>query len=247
MYVAASSRCFSDRPFAQACQTLTDLGFDHLELWVEPAGDHLPLSKLTGSAEEFVAGYRDATRMTPVTITLAESCSVEEFERLIKTAKLLRVGTVVIPAAEQGTPFNEEIDRLREFARLAGVDGVRLAVRTERGRMSDDPQSAVELCRHVPGLGLSLDAAQFVIGSCPIDDWTPVYDKTFHVQLRDATPTEPQVPLGLGTVDHASIHTSLMKTDYRQALSVELLPGGIEGEDRLLEMRKTRRLLATML
>ena len=247
MYVAASSRCFSDRPFPQACQVLTDLGFDHLELWVEPDGEHLPLAKLTGSPDEFVAGYRDATRLTPVTVTLAESPPADDFAKLVKTAKLLRVGTIVVPAGQQGTPFNEEIDRLRELARLAGVDGVRLAVRTQRGTMADDPQSSVELCKHVPGLGLSLDPGEFVVNGSPVDTWEPVYDKTFHVQLRDSTPQEIQVPLGLGEVDSARIITSLEKTDYRQALSVELLPGGIEGDDRLLEMRKTRRLLDTLL
>ena len=247
MYVAASSRCFSDRPFPAACQTLTDLGFDSLELWVEPGGEHLPLKKLTGSPEEFAAGYRDATRMTPVTVTLAEGPPAAEFERLVKTVKLLRAGTIVVPAGAQGTPFNEEIDRLRELARLAGVDGVRLAVRTQRGTMADDPQGAAELCKHVPGLGLSLDPAEFVVGGSRIEAWDPVYEKVFHVQLRDATPQEIQVPLGLGEVDYARVVTSLEKVGYGQAVSIELHAGGIEGDDRLLEMRKTRRLLDTLL
>ena len=247
MYVAASSRCFADQPFEKACQTLTDLGYDHLELWVDSEGGHLTLERLAGSPEEFVAAYRDATRMTPVTLTLAKAPTAESFEKLTKTAKLLRVGTVVVPAGEQGTPFNEEIDRLRELTRLAGVDGVRLAVRTQAGRMADDPQSAAELCRHVPGLGLSLDAGELVAAGTPPDAWDPMYEKTFHVQLRDTNKGESQVPLGLGDVDYARIASQLEKVDYRQALSVELLPGGIEGDDRLLEMRKTRRLLDTLL
>ena len=247
MYVAASSRCFPDRPFEQAAQTLTDLGFDQLEVCLQPSGEGLSLERVVASPEEFAAGYRDATRLTPVTLTLFESPDPSAHDALTKAAKLLRVGTIVVPAGDQGTPFNEEIDRLRELARVAGVNGIRLAIRTQRGRMAGDPESATELCKHVPGLGLSLDPAEFVSAGISDDQWTPVYEKVFHVQLRDATTEDEQVPLGLGSVDHAKIITALEKAGYRQALSVDLLPGGIEGDDRLLEMRKTRRLLDTLL
>lgn len=244
VYVAASSRCFSDLPFEKACQTLTDLGFDQLELCIEREGQ-LPLEQLTSSPEEFANGYRESTRMTPVAITLMCDITLAEFAAVCKAAKALRVATIVVSAAPNGTPFNEEIDRLREMTRIASETSVRVAVRTERNRMADDPQSAVELCKHVNGLGLSYDPSHFLVGGARESE--AIYQHVFHVQFRDSTPTEIQVPLGLGEIDYATVVTELEEVDYRQALSVDLIPGSFEGETRLLELRKTRRLIDTLL
>ena len=38
---------------------------------------------------------------------------------------------LVVPAAELGTPFNEEIERLRELVRIASLEGCQVAMRTE--------------------------------------------------------------------------------------------------------------------
>lgn len=244
MYVAASTRCFSEMPFEQACQTLTDLGFDQLELCVEKEGQ-IPLSKIVDSLEDFANGYRDVTRMTPIAITLMTDFTPEQFSIVCRAAKALRIATIVVQAAPNGTPFNEEIDRLRDLTRIASETSVRVAVRTERERMADEPQAAVELCKHVTGLGLSFDPSQFLVGGYA--DIDSIYPNVFHVQLRDSTPTELQVPLGLGEVDYARIVSMLETADYRQALSVDLIPGSFEGETRLLEMRKTRRLIDTLL
>ena len=231
-------------PFEQACQTLTDLGFDQLELCVEKDGQ-IPLSKIVESPEDFANGYREATRMTPIAITLMTEFSLEDFATVCRAAKALRIASVIVSAAPNGTPFNEEIDRLRELTRIASATSVRVAVRTERERMADEPQAAVELCKHVNGLGLSFDPSHFLVGGFTESD--SLYSHVFHVQLRDSTPSELQVPLGLGEVDYARIVSCLEKADYRQALSVDLLPGSFEGETRLLELRKTRRLIDTLL
>lgn len=244
MYVAASSRCFADQPFTQACQSLSDLGFDDLELCVDQDG-HLPLRSLLDGPEDFVNGYREATRMTPIALTLLDTVSTDDFPSICRVAKALRVATIIVSAAPNGTPFNEEIDRLRDLTRIASETSVRVAVRTEQNRMADEPQAAEELCRHVNGLGLSYDPSHFLIAG--YQESASLFEHVFHVQLRDSTPKELQVPLGLGELDYAKVVSSLEKVGYRQALSVDLLPGHFEGDTRFLEMRKTRRLIDTLL
>ena len=68
-----------------------------------------------------------------------------------------------------------------------------------------------------------------------------------HVQLRDSSPTELQVPGGLGEVDYNRIISTLRHEGFGRTLSVDLLPRTMEGEERLLEMRKLRLLLETLL
>ena len=43
---------------------------------------------------------------------------------LVKVAKLLQVTRICLPAADLGTPFNAEIERLRELTKIAGRDGI---------------------------------------------------------------------------------------------------------------------------
>ncbi|RPI89240.1 MAG: sugar phosphate isomerase/epimerase, partial [Planctomycetaceae bacterium] len=46
MQVAASTRCFSDLPIAQACFHLDDMGYDKVELWLDEQSDHLKPSEV---------------------------------------------------------------------------------------------------------------------------------------------------------------------------------------------------------
>ena len=74
-----------------------------------------------------------------------------QFTACCKLAKALRVVPLVVPAAELGTPFNEEIERLRELVRIASLEGCQVAMRTEIGCMTEDPDTAVVLCNNVKG------------------------------------------------------------------------------------------------
>jgi sugar phosphate isomerase/epimerase len=53
--------------------------------------------------------------------------------------------------------------------------------------------------------------------------------------------------VGLGEVDYSRIIAQLRRYDYTRALSVEILPSLLNGQDRALEMRKIRMLLETLL
>ncbi len=74
-----------------------------------------------------------------------------------------------------------------------------------------------------------------------------VYPYVCHVQLRDTSRTELQVPGGLGEIDYNRIIASLQLEDFSRSLSVDLLPRTMQGEERLLEMRKLRLLLESLL
>jgi hypothetical protein len=65
--------------------------------------------------------------------------------------------------------------------------------------------------------------------------------------LRDTTPEEVQVPVGLGEVDYNRLITKLQREKHDPVLSVELLPEHTPHDTRQLEMRKLRMLLETLL
>jgi sugar phosphate isomerase/epimerase len=245
VYVAASTRCFSDLPIADACQRLADLEFDRLEVWFDEAGRHLALEEVAGQAEAFAVRYREMTRIPLTAFCLSFDAPAPLFEGLCKTAKHMRVTQITVPASPHGTPFNSEIDRLKELVKIAMLQGVRISLKTEKGRLTEDLHTAVELCQAVSGLGLTYDPSYSLKASDKTLEM--VLPRTFHVHLRDSTPTEVQVQVGLGDVDYSHIITHLRRQQYSRALSVEWLPELGDPDQRPLELRKLRMLLDSLL
>jgi sugar phosphate isomerase/epimerase len=248
MFVAASTRCFSDKGFAEACHLITDLEFDKLELWFDENSQHLRPSEVVKNLEGFFAQYREATRLTPVAFALEHDVPAAVLHDLCKLAKLMRVAQITVPASSLGTPFNEEIDRLRTFVRLANEETIRLSIKTKNGTLTEDPRTAVELCQSVRGLGLTLDPSYYLCGPHSSRDIDSLIPHVFHVQLRDSTTRQLQVQVGLGELDYTRLISQLRKDNFDRILSVELLPELYDAEiNRLLEMRKLRMLLETLL
>ena len=247
MFVAASSRCFSEKPFFEACQLITDLEYDKVEIWMNREGEHLNPVPTAANPEKFVSQYREHTRLTPIAITLENDVEPGILAGLSKLAKTMRIAQLTVPASPLGTPFNTEIDRLREFVKITGSDGVRLSIKTKTGHLTEDPRTAVELCQAVPGLGITLDPSYYICGPYKGQSYDPVFPYVHHVQLRDTTPERVQVQTGLGEVDYARLISQLEKQKYNLALSVDLIPEYTDEADRPLEMRKLKMLLDTLL
>lgn len=247
MFVAASSRCFEDLSFAEACQQITDLGYDKIELWMDEKTDHLKPSFVGNAPERFFTQFREWTRLTPVALGMEDDVTQAVFDGLCKLAKMMKVTQITIPAATLGTPFNEEIDRLRSRLAAANSSGIRLSLKTKTGFLTEDPQTAVELCQAVPGLGLTLDPSYYMVGRYANQSHDQVYPYVYHTHLRDTSVSEIQVPVGLGEVDYSRIIGQLRRYNYTRALSVEILPALLNGAERALELRKIRMLLETLL
>jgi len=247
VFVAVSTRCFADYPFAEACAQLVDLEFDKVEIWLDESSSHLRVSEVADDPDAFVARYRETTRMPPVAFTTAHDLDLKSLQGITKAAKQLRVTQITMPASPLGTPFNAEIERLRELARVARQDGVRLSIRTEAGTLTEDAHTAVELCDAVPSLGLTLDLSLFLKRPTSERAMDLVHERTYHVLLRDSTPEDMQVQVGLGQIDYSKLVVQLRRVGYERALSIEFLPELMDTSQRPLELRKMRMLLESLL
>jgi len=245
--VAASTRSLWDMPFSAACGQLQDLGFDKVEIWINDQFDHLKVNEIVDDVETAVFNFRESSRLSPVGIFLDEEVSLDDFRKIVSFAKHLKVAQLTIEASQLGTPFNSEIDRLRERNHMCIEEGIGLSILTKTGLLTEDPHTAIELCQSVKGLGVTLDPSYFLCTPKGSIDFDVVYPYVSHVQLRDTSKTELQVPGGLGEIDYNRIIASLQLEDYGRTLSVDLLPRTMEGEERLLEMRKLRLLLESLL
>lgn len=247
MFVAASTRSFSDKSFAEATFLIDDLEYDKVEIWLDENQNQLKPSEIVRDPDGFCTRYRESTRLTPVALCLESDVSVEDFTVLSRVAKQLRVAQITLPASRLGTPFNSEIDRLREFHKVAGQDGILISIKTKTGHLTEDPDTAIELCQAVTGLGLTLDPSYYICGPHRGGNFDQVFPFVHHVHLRDTTPEQIQVPVGLGQMDYARLISQLERVKYTRALSVEILPELTDPASRLIELRKMRLLLESLL
>ncbi len=249
MFVAASSRCFADLPLDAAMQRLVDLEYTAVEIMIHESGGHLRPSEVEQDLERAVRVCRQTYRMTPVAYsvdidTLDDPAYYRQFAACCKLAKATKVVTVTVRSAELGTPFNAEVERLRALVDIAVMDGVRVGLYTEAGRMSQDPDTAMVLCDSVKGLGVTLDPSHFICGP-HTGGYEQILKYVCHVRLRDTTKEHFQVRVGQGLVEYGRLVAQLGKYNYNRALCVDILP--LPDVDQLAELRKMRLLLESLL
>lgn len=250
MFVAASTECFPELSLTDVISRLVDLEFTAFELAIHEKGNHLKPSQVESDFDEAVRLCSESKRLTPV----AFSVDIEgegdqyynQFSACAKLAKAMKVISITVPAAELGTPFNAEIERLRELVRIAAVEGVLVSVRTEIGCITQDPDTAVVLCDNVKGLGITLDPSHYIAGPHGSDNFEQLMKHVYHTHLRDTSKDKLQVRVGQGKVEYGRLVTQLTKVGYQRALCVHLWPDPESGIDHMAEMRKIRLLLESL-
>jgi len=249
VFVAATSHCFPDRTLDAALQQLVDLEYTNVEIMVQESGGHLKPSEVLADVDHTVQLCRRTHRLTPCALGLdidaPEENYYKQFTACCKLAKAIKVVTVTVPSAELGTPFNAEVERLQKLVKISSVEGVRVGLLTETGRMSQDPDTAIVLCDSVKGLGITLDPSHFLYGPHAGKPFEQVMDYVYHIRLRDTSTEQLQVRVGQGQVEYGRLVNQLRRVGYDRALSVDI--ASMADVDHLAEMRKMRLLLESLL
>lgn len=249
MFVAATSRCFSELPFDDALQRLVDLEYTSIEIMIHESDGHLKPSEVLGHPDRAVHLCRRTHRLTPIAFSVdieaPEPQYYEEFAACCRLAKAVKVVTIVVRSSELGTPFNAEVERLRELVRIASMEGVRVGMLTATGCMTQDPDTAVVLCDSVKGLGIAIDPSHYVFGPHGGGSFEQVLKYVYHVRLRDTSKEELQVRVGQGEIEYGRLINQLNKVHYDRALSIDIAP--MPDVDQMAELRKMRLLLESLI
>ncbi len=248
MFVTASTACFPELSLEDALQRLVGLEFTSVEIAINEYGNGLKPSDVVNNFDQSIARCKDTHRLTPAAyaVDIAPGDDYyKQFAACCKLAKATKVMTIVVPGAELGTPFNGEIERLRELVRIAAQDGVLVGVKTEVGKITQDPDTAVVLCNNVKGLGLTLDPSHYICGPHKGNNYDQVFKHVYHLHLRDTRKDKFQVRVGQGEIEYGRLITQLSMLKYNRALSVLIEP--IADVDQTGELRKLRLLLESLL
>jgi sugar phosphate isomerase/epimerase len=249
VFVAASTECFPNLSLDGALSRLVDLEYTCVEIDIHEGGSHLKPSEVHANLEGAINACRSTYRLNvcaySVDITAEGKLYYDQFTSCCKLAKATKVVCIVIPSSELGTPFNAEIERLRDMVAIASREGVQLALKTQAGCMTQDPDTAVVMCDQVKGLGLTLDPSHYVYGPMAGVNYDQVLKHVFHVHLRDTNKDHFQVRVGQGVIEYGKLMSQLARFNYNRALSVNIVD--VPDVDHSAEMRKMRLLLESLL
>ncbi len=256
MFVACSTLCFAQETLESALRQIAELEFDKFELALVEDGQHLRPSEAGDNPEAALQRLRRGPSLVPSSLYLdfgpvdwSDPLHRRRFDGLCRLAKSLSVAVVTVHAAPAGTPMAEEVQRLTQFASTAMREGLVLALLTHSETLTGDPQVAVELCKAVPGLGLTLDPSHYLQSTRPHPDHDVVFPYVQNVHLRDTgqAPGEFQVRVGQGQVEYARIVNLLQRHGYNRGLTVAIIDRPDNPFDREVEVRKLKLLLETLI
>lgn len=249
MYVAVSTDCLPDLQMPEVVGAFVDLEFTTVELALRENGSVLAPSRIDANFEKAVSLSRKSHRLEvcsyDVHIEETGDAYYEQFGAICRLGKATKVVTLTIPSGELGTPFNEEVERLQKLVDIAESEGVRVAMKSQIGRLSEDPETVKVLCDNVKGLGLTLDPSHYHCGPHSNKNIERIMEYVFHVHLRDSKKDQLQVRVGQGEIDYGRIVTLLSRAGYSQALSIQMAP--MKEFEQRGELRKLRLLLETLL
>jgi sugar phosphate isomerase/epimerase len=249
MLISASTACWPHKTLHETIEILYDLDFSAIEIDLHEEGGAAKPSELIADLDRAAHLLRSGHRLDIVgySVQLASTGAQHyaDFAEICKIAKMTKVVTLTVPSAELGTPFNEEVEHLKRLVEIAAVEGARVGVKTELGRLSEDPDTLMVLCNNIEGLGITLDPSVFIVGPAKNKTLDRILKFVYHVHLRDTKPDKFQVSVGQGSVDYAKLISQLEREKYDRALSIHISP--MEGMEHRVELRKLRRLLESLL
>jgi len=229
MYVACSTQCFARYPLDQAMRMIAEMEFNKIDVAIHEHSKHLRASEVVADVALAAQKLRIGPGLVPVAFSL-EIASEEagewdrQFRSVCRLARLSAVPIITIRAVSVEKPLDREVERLSGLVKIAGADGVILCVATVAGTHTEDPDKAVDLCKRVPGLSLTLDPSHYLAGPHQGKGFDQVLPYVRHVHFRDTKrgPNSFQVRIGQGDIEYGRIISQLARQRYSRLLTVDV-------------------------
>jgi sugar phosphate isomerase/epimerase len=229
VFVACSTSCFGRYPLGQALRTIAELEFNKIDVAIHERSQHLRPSEVVADVSAALHRLRLGSGVAPVAFSVdIDAADDKEYRRqlrpLCRLARLCAVPLLTVPAAASDTGLDPEVRRLTGLVQEAAQEGVQLAVDTRLGTLTEDPDTAVELCERVDGLGLTFDPSPYLAGPHQGMPFEQVYPYVRHVHLRDTGRglNQYQVRVGQGEVEYGRIVSQLSRHQFDRALTVDI-------------------------
>ena len=140
MLIATTTECFKHLSFDEAVQRISDLEYTSIEIAIKQDSQHLTPEQVVDDLEAAIFLCHNPQRLHVVAYSFKSSADEEvffqQFDAICRLAKATRVVSVTVDSGELGTPFNQEVERLRRLVAIASTQGVRVGMRSQVGCLS---------------------------------------------------------------------------------------------------------------
>lgn len=228
VYVACSTLSFCRSPLEGALQTIREMQFPKADLAIHESSPHVAPEAVVADGAKIAMRLKAANLpLAAFHLDLKPDDPVQSRAALRAVCRLARISTVpliTVSAAPIGSDFDADADRLCEWTKIGESEGVMLSVETHSRTLTADPLGALELCRRIPGLGITLDPSHYLTGPHGPLDYDILFPFVRHVRLRDSgpKPEDFQVRVGQGELEYGRIISLLEKHHYDRALTVDI-------------------------
>jgi sugar phosphate isomerase/epimerase len=249
VFVAVSTRCFPKLDIQNALKKLSDLEYSASEIVIGNQTSDLKPEWLAKDIEQCARLALCCRAIRPAAfffdVPPDDPAYFEKFELCCRLARSVRVVVIAVRSAPLGSPFNEEVERLRKLCSMALRDGLIIGLITEQGTIAQSCDSIKSLCKNVDHLAVTLDPSCFIYGTEKIVDFDILLEHICHIRLRDTTPKQFQVQIGQGVLEYNRLVIGLSRVRYRGAFCADIPP--LPDLDQEVELRKMRLLLESLL
>jgi sugar phosphate isomerase/epimerase len=252
VYVACSTLCFGTLTLEDALRTIREMHFPKADLAIHDPGPHLTPGEVVADVGRVAQRLKAANlSLAAFHLRIGTANAAEAREQLRAVCRLARMSTVpllAVPAALLGSDLEAEVARLQDWTKIAAAEGVILTVETHSETVTADPLGAIELCRRVPGLGITLDPSHYHVGPHGPQNYDRLFPLVRHVRLRDTgiRPGEFQVRVGQGELEYGRVISHLDRFRYDRALTVDIRDVPDCGFPAEPEVRKLKYLLESL-
>ena len=236
------------RPVLDEIDAIAALGFDYLELAMDPPRAHYSailaqkrtiMAALGDNGMDLVCHLPTFVYTADLTESIREASRLEMVNSLEAAAELGAVKAVVHPGLISGLGTH-----VMETARALAMESlVAISARAEslgihlclenmfpRYRSFTEPEAFADIFERLPGLGLTLDTGHANIGSNGnrrlLAFVKALGSRIGHVHLSDNFATsDDHLPLGQGTINFQEFAKALKASGYKDTVTLEIFTG----------------------
>ncbi len=251
MKIGFSSNAYTRKSLTYAIQSISDIGYDGIEIVLDIPHAFLPLSestfqniqkylekckiKVTNLNANTVAGWyeskTDVEKFEPSLSNENEklrSWRISYSKKAIDLASKLNASSISITSGLTNSFHKNTLknfqNSLKELANYAEKSNIKLAIEYEPGLLIGKADDVFPFTKEFSNVGLNFDVCHAAVLGEQMSTVIEKFDKKiFHTHISDCKNQKHfhLIP-GKGTIDFEALHNSLLKTGYDGFLTAEL-------------------------
>lgn len=243
MRIGGCSFAFGPKPLEQAAQIVREFGFQVMDLGVclgntqidpyeaaeRPAAVADRVNRILADldlqpGECFVLDFGQPINHPHPAVrseTRRRFKPLTRFARLVGCPSVMLIPGVVHESWDWQASYDLAVRELRILCEMAEENLVHLNIEACEPSIVQDPRQAADLCRDVPGLGLTLDYSHFIDPGYSQSEVEPLHPFARHFHARQAARNKRVESVEKGSIDFERIVSLLKRDGYPGIIAVE--------------------------